>query len=200
MKSFYVRKEGMTSVSRDDKLIPVTVLSLLPTIVLDEKTDKVGTRRVALLGVGSRPSKPVAGTLAKNEVALVNHRAVIRNVYTDAPVKAPLDFSFLTDAKTVNIAAVSIGKGFQGAMKRHNFGGLRASHGVSISHRSHGSTGGRQDPGKVFKNKKMAGHMGAKRVTVQNLRVISYDAENQLLLVKGAVPGPKSTLAEVRVA
>ena len=200
MKTFYVRKEGMTSISRDDKLVPVTVLSLLPSVVLDEKTDKAGTVRVALLGVGTRPSKPVAGTLAKSAVETINGRAIIRNIYSEVAAKQNLDFSFLNDTKTVNVAAVSIGKGFQGAMKRHNFGGLRASHGVSISHRSHGSTGGRQDPGKVFKNKKMAGHMGAKRVTVKNLDVMGYDAENQLLLVRGAVPGCKSSLVEVRAA
>lgn len=199
MKTFYARKEGMTSISRDDKLIPVTVLSVLKAFVLDEKTDKAGTVRVALPGIGRRPSKPVLGTLNKSGAVLERGRAIIRNIFAEAQPGADLDFSFLSSVKSVNVAATSIGKGFQGAMKRHNFGGLRASHGVSISHRSHGSTGGRQDPGKVFKNKKMAGHMGAERVTVKNLDVVAYDAEQQLLFVKGSVPGPKSSLAEVRV-
>ena len=93
----------------------------------------------------------------------------------------------------VDVTSTSIGKGFAGAMKRHNFGGLRASHGVSISHRSHGSTGQNQDPGKVFKGKKMAGHMGSKKVTIQNLKVVEVDIENQLLILKGSVPGKKNS-------
>jgi large subunit ribosomal protein L3 len=100
----------------------------------------------------------------------------------------------------VDVTGRSIGKGFAGAMKRHKFGGLRASHGVSISHRSHGSTGGRQDPGKVFKNKRMAGHMGDVTVTTQNLRVVRADAEKGLLLVEGAVPGAKGGWILVRDA
>ena len=102
------------------------------------------------------------------------------------------------DVKFVDIKAKTIGKGFAGAMKRHNFRGLRASHGVSISHRSHGSTGQRQDPGKVFKNKKMAGHMGDKFRTVQNLEIIKKDLDNQLLFVKGSIPGSKNTEVMVR--
>jgi large subunit ribosomal protein L3 len=92
----------------------------------------------------------------------------------------------------VDVVGTSHGKGFAGAMKRHNFGGLRASHGVSLSHRSHGSTGQCQDPGKVFKGKKMAGHMGAERVTIQNLEIVSVDDEDGVILVQGAVPGPKN--------
>ena len=101
------------------------------------------------------------------------------------------------NVKFVDVKSKTIGKGFAGAMKRHNFGGLRASHGVSISHRSHGSTGQRQDPGKVFKNKKMAGHMGDKYRTMQNLEIIKKDLENQLLFIKGSIPGSKN--AEVMV-
>ncbi len=97
------------------------------------------------------------------------------------------------DVKFVDIRSKTIGKGFAGAMKRHNFSGLRASHGVSISHRSHGSTGQRQDPGKVFKNKKMAGHMGSKLRTVQNIEILKTDTENDLLFVKGSIPGSKNT-------
>ena len=100
--------------------------------------------------------------------------------------------------KFVDVKSKTIGKGFAGAMKRHNFSGLRASHGVSISHRSHGSTGQRQDPGKVFKNKKMAGHMGDKYRTVQNLELIKRDTENQLLFVKGSIPGSKNSEVTVR--
>jgi large subunit ribosomal protein L3 len=100
----------------------------------------------------------------------------------------------------VDIAGTSIGKGFAGAMKRHNFGGLRASHGVSVSHRSHGSTGQCQDPGKVFKGKKMAGHLGAVRTTTQNLQVVRTDADRGLILVKGAVPGSKGGWVTVKDA
>ena len=104
------------------------------------------------------------------------------------------------EGQYVDVSGTSIGKGFAGAMKRHNFGGLRASHGVSISHRSHGSTGQCQDPGKVFKGKKMAGHMGAVRVTTQNLEVVKTDAERGLIMVKGAVPGHKNGIVEIRRA
>ncbi|MEM7422422.1 MAG: 50S ribosomal protein L3, partial [Pseudomonadota bacterium] len=100
----------------------------------------------------------------------------------------------------VDVAGTSVGKGFAGAMKRHNFGGLRASHGVSISHRSHGSTGQCQDPGRVFKGKKMAGHLGAARVTVQNLEIVKTDADRGLLMIKGAVPGSKGGWVTIRDA
>ena len=104
-----------------------------------------------------------------------------------------MDVSHFKTDQFVDVTSISIGKGFAGAMKRHNFGGLRASHGVSISHRSHGSTGQNQDPGKVFKGKKMAGHMGATKVTIQNLKVIDVDTENSLLIIKGSVPGKKNS-------
>ena len=104
------------------------------------------------------------------------------------------------DVKYVDVRSKTIGKGFAGAMKRHNFGGLRASHGVSISHRSHGSTGQRQDPGKVFKGKKMAGHMGDKIRTIQNIEIIKSDLENNLLYLKGSIPGSKNTEVLVKKA
>ena len=109
-----------------------------------------------------------------------------------------LDVSHFKKDQYVDVTSKSIGKGFAGAMKRHNFGGLRASHGVSISHRSHGSTGQNQDPGKVFKGKKMAGHMGAKKVTKQNLKVIDIDEKNKLLIVNGSVPGRKNSVVFVK--
>ena len=113
------------------------------------------------------------------------------------PIVFEFGIEIFNDVKFVDIKSKTIGKGFAGAMKRHNFRGLRATHGVSISHRSHGSTGQRQDPGKVFKNKKMAGHMGDKYRTVQNLEIIKKDQENQLLFIKGSIPGSKNS--EVRV-
>ena len=111
-----------------------------------------------------------------------------------------LDVSHFTAGQFVDVTGTSIGKGFAGSMKRHNFGGLRATHGVSVSHRSHGSTGNRQDPGKVFKNKKMAGHMGARRVTKLNLSIQSIDSERGLLYIKGSVPGAKNSVVYVRDA
>ena len=105
------------------------------------------------------------------------------------PVGAEITADHFVAGQFVDVTGTSIGKGFAGPMKRWNFGGLRATHGVSVSHRSHGSTGGRQDPGKTFKNKKMAGHMGAERVTTLNLKVVQTDVERGLILVEGAVPG-----------
>jgi len=115
-------------------------------------------------------------------------------------VGAEITADHYLEGQYVDIAGTSIGKGFAGAMKRHNFGGLRATHGVSISHRSHGSTGQCQDPGKVFKGKKMAGHMGAVRVTTQNLQVVKTDAERGLLMIKGAVPGSKGGWVTIKDA
>jgi large subunit ribosomal protein L3 len=115
-------------------------------------------------------------------------------------VGAEITAEHYLEGQYVDIAGTSIGKGFAGAMKRHNFGGLRASHGVSVSHRSHGSTGQCQDPGKVFKGKKMAGHMGAVRVTTQNLQVVRTDATRGLLMIKGAVPGSKGGWVTIKDA
>ena len=112
----------------------------------------------------------------------------------------PASASHFIAGKLVDVTGTSIGMGFAGALKRHNFAGLRATHGVSVSHRSHGSTGNRQDPGKVFKNKKMAGHMGQTRVTTQNLEVVSTDDDRGLILVRGAVPGSKGSWIIVRDA
>src|SRR3546814_8305593 len=115
-------------------------------------------------------------------------------------VGVELTADHLVACQLVDVSGTSIGKGFAGVMKRHNFGGLRASHGVSVSHRSHGSTGQRQDPGKVFKGKKMAGHMGTERITTQNLEVVRTDVERGLIMVKGAVPGSKGGWVLVRDA
>ena len=111
-----------------------------------------------------------------------------------------LDVSHFQKDQIVDVTGISIGKGFQGSMKRHNFKGGRASHGVSVSHRAHGSTGNSQDPGRVFKGKKMAGHMGAKKVTMQNLKIISVDQDNKLISIKGSVPGKKNTVVLIKDA
>ncbi|NPD17205.1 50S ribosomal protein L3 [Xinfangfangia sp. D13-10-4-6] len=189
------KKLGMTRLFQEDgKQIPVTVLQLDALQVVANRTDEVDGYTAVQLGAGtakvSRTTAAQRGHFAKANVApkrkLVEFRVSADNLIE---VGAELSAEHYVAGQFVDIAGTSIGKGFAGAMKRHNFGGLRASHGVSISHRSHGSTGQCQDPGKVFKGKKMAGHMGAVRVTTQNLQVVKTDAERGLILVKGAVPG-----------
>jgi large subunit ribosomal protein L3 len=136
--------------------------------------------------------------------AKVEPKAIVREFRVSAdnllPVGAVISADHFVVGQKVDVAGVSIGKGFAGSMKRWNFGGLRATHGVSVSHRSHGSTGQRQDPGKVFKGKKMAGHLGDERVSVQNLQVVRVDAERGLIFIKGAVPGAENGWVEVRDA
>ncbi|WP_225026488.1 50S ribosomal protein L3 [Xinfangfangia pollutisoli] len=189
------KKLGMTRLFMEDgKQIPVTVLQLDNLQVVAQRTaDKDGYTAVQL-GAGtakvSRTTAAQRGHFAKASVAPKRKLAEFR-VTPDCliDVGAEITANHYLEGQFVDVAGTSIGKGFAGAMKRHNFGGLRASHGVSISHRSHGSTGQCQDPGKVFKGKKMAGHLGAVRVTTQNLQVIRTDADRGLIMVKGAVPG-----------
>ncbi|VDC22304.1 50S ribosomal protein L3 [Pseudogemmobacter humi] len=189
------KKLGMTRLFLEDgKQIPVTVLQLDALQVVATRTaDKDGYTAVQL-GAGTakvnRTTAAQRGHFAKANVAPKRKLAEFR-VSPDnlIEVGAEISAEHYVAGQFVDIAGTSIGKGFAGAMKRHNFGGLRASHGVSISHRSHGSTGQCQDPGKVFKGKKMAGHLGAVRVTTQNLQVVRTDADRGLILVKGAVPG-----------
>jgi large subunit ribosomal protein L3 len=146
-------------------------------------------------------TKPMRGHFAK---AKVEPKRVLREFrVADDALLAPgtkLAASHFLAGQRIDVSATSIGKGFAGSMKRHNFSGTRATHGVSVSHRAHGSTGQCQDPGKVFKGKKMAGHMGARRVTTHNLELAGVDAERGLLLVKGAVPGPRGGVVQVRDA
>ena len=200
------QKLGMTRVFTDGgEHVPVTVLKLDNCQVVAHRTaDKEGY--VALqLGVGTRKAKNVQksmrGHFAKAKVEPKRKLAEFR-VSQDSmiPVGAELTADHFVVGQYVDVTGTSVGKGFAGAMKRWNFGGLRASHGVSVSHRSHGSTGGRQDPGKVFKNKKMAGHMGDRTVTTLNLKVVRTDVERGLLLIEGAVPGAKGGFIMVRDA
>jgi large subunit ribosomal protein L3 len=191
------KKLGMTRLFMEDGAqIPVTVLQMENVQVVSQRTaDRDGYTAVQL-GAGvakaKRTSKAMRGHFA---VAKVEPKRKIAEFRVSADnlieVGAEITADHYLEGQYVDIAGTSIGKGFQGAMKRHNFGGLRATHGVSVSHRSHGSTGQCQDPGKVFKGKKMAGHMGAVRVTTQNLQVVKTDAERGLLMIKGAVPGSK---------
>ncbi|HEU4660152.1 MAG TPA: 50S ribosomal protein L3 [Pseudolabrys sp.] len=200
------QKVGMTRVFTEaGEHVPVTVLRLANCQVVGHRTkDKNGY--VALqLGAGSRRTnnmiKADRGYFAKAGVEPKRKLAEFR-VSDDAmiPIGAEITADHFVVGQFVDVTGTSIGKGFAGPMKRWNFGGLRASHGVSISHRSHGSTGGRQDPGKTFKNKKMAGHLGVDRVTTLNLKVVQLDVERGLILVEGAVPGAKGGWITVRDA
>ena len=192
-----VQKKGMTRVfTGEGGHVPVTVLDLAQCQVIAQRTAKKDGYTALQLGAGKakvrRTSKAMRGHFAKAKVEpkrkLAEFRVAEENLID---VGAFLTADHFVPGQKVDVSGISIGKGFAGAMKRHNFAGLRASHGVSISHRSHGSTGQCQDPGKVFKGKKMAGHMGAVRVTTQNLEVIKVDVERGVVLVKGAVPGSK---------
>ncbi|WP_372884575.1 50S ribosomal protein L3 [Shimia sp.] len=200
------KKVGMTRLFMEDgKQIPVTVLALDGLQVVAQRTLDTDGYTAVQLGAGSakakRTSKAMRGHFAKANVEPKRKVAEFR-VSEDALIEVGAEISaeHFLEGQKVDVAGTSIGKGFAGAMKRHNFGGLRASHGVSISHRSHGSTGQCQDPGKVFKGKKMAGHMGAVRVTTQNLEVVKTDAERGLVFIKGAVPGSKGGWVTVKDA
>ena len=201
-----MKKVGMTRVFNDEgRHIPVTVLSVESAQVVQKKTVETDGYNAVQLGMGSqkaqRATRPLAGHFKKAGVDAKRYLAEFR-VDEDQLVNVGEELlanHFLAGQK-VDVTGVSVGKGFAGGMKRHGFGGLRASHGVSISHRSHGSTGQCQDPGRVFKGKRMAGHMGARQRTQQNLEVVRIDAEQGLLLVKGSVPGSKGTVVYVKDA
>jgi large subunit ribosomal protein L3 len=198
------KKVGMTRLFMEDgKQIPVTVLQLDALQVVAQRTDEKDGYTAVQLGAGTaktkRTSQAMRGHFAAANVAPKRKVAEFR-VTGDCLIDVGAEISaehYLAGQK-VDVSGTSIGKGFQGAMKRHNFGGLRATHGVSISHRSHGSTGQCQDPGKVFKGKKMAGHMGAARVTTQNLEVVKTDLDRGLIMIKGAVPGSKGGWVTVK--
>jgi large subunit ribosomal protein L3 len=200
------QKVGMTRVFTEaGEHVPVTVLRLAQCQVVAHRT-KDSNGYVALqLGAGERRpvtmSKALRGHFAVAKVEPKRKLAEFR-VSDDAviPVGAEITADHFIVGQFVDVTGTSIGKGFAGGMKRWNFGGLRATHGVSVSHRSIGSTGGRQDPGKTWKNKKMPGHMGVDRITTLNLRVVSTDVERGLILVEGAVPGSKGGWIAVRDA
>ncbi len=200
------KKLGMTRIFRDDGThVPVTVLHLDAVQVVAARTEETDGYSAVQLGWGrakvKNVSKPNRGHFAKNKVEPKARLAEFR-VDADALLEpgATLSAAHFVVGQRVDVTATSKGKGFAGAMKRWNFSGLEASHGVSISHRSHGSTGNRQDPGKVFKNKKMAGHLGHERVTTLGLEVAAVDAEKGLVMVKGAVPGMRGGFVLVRDA
>lgn len=200
------QKVGMTRVfTAAGEHVPVTVLKLDGCQVVAHRTKDRNGYTAVQLGTGRAKVKNVTkaerGQFAAAKVEPKMKVAEFR-VGEDGllPVGAEITADHFISGQFVDVTGTSTGKGYAGAMKRWNFGGLRASHGVSISHRSHGSTGGRQDPGKTFKNKKMAGHLGTERVTTLNLRVVETDAERGLILVEGAVPGTAGSWIVVRDA
>jgi large subunit ribosomal protein L3 len=200
------QKVGMTRIFTEEGThVPVTVLKVDNCQVVAVRTVENDGYAALQVGVGKAKVKNVTKAqrehFAKAKVE-PKRKLVEFRVSEDAlvDVGAELSAEHFVVGQFVDVTGTTIGKGFAGVMKRHNFGGLRATHGVSVSHRSHGSTGQRQDPGKVFKNKKMAGHMGVDRVTTLNLKVVSTDAARGLILVKGAVPGSEGGYVTIRDA
>jgi len=200
------QKVGMTRVFTDaGEHVPVTVLKLDSCQVVAHRTKDKNGYTALQVGVGKAKVKNVSaaerGRFAVAKVEPKKKLAEFR-VSDDAviPVGAEITADHFIPGQFVDVTGTTTGKGFAGGIKRWNFGGLRASHGVSISHRSIGSTGGRQDPGKTFKNKKMAGHLGVERITTLNLEVAAVDADKGLLMIKGAVPGAKDGYVLVRDA
>ena len=198
------KKIGMTREFFDSGIsIPVTVVKVEKGRVIDIYTKEKNGYSAVKLGFlkikNSKLTNQMKGFFAKKNT---EPKKILREIRTENidEYKEGNEFGIeiFENVKFVDIKSKTIGKGFAGSMKRHNFSGLRASHGVSVSHRSHGSTGQRQDPGKVFKNKKMAGHMGDKFRTVQNLEIIKKDLENQLLFIKGSIPGSKNSEVVVK--
>ncbi len=192
------RKEGMTRIfDEDGRTVPVTVLKVDGCQVVAQRTDEKEGYTALQLGAGvrkvKRTTKAMRGHFAKSKVEPKQKVAEFRIAPENmVDIGSELGVNHFVSGQFVDVVGTSIGKGFAGAMKRHNFGGMRASHGVSVSHRAHGSTGQCQDPGKVFKGKKMAGQMGNTQITAQNLKVIALDEDAGLILVKGAVPGSKN--------
>jgi len=193
------KKLGMTRIFNDaGHHVPVTVLQLDGCQVVAQRTSEKDGYTALQLGAGSRKvknvTKPQRGHFAKAEVepkAKVAEFRVSEDALVDVGAEITADHFLI--GQRVDVTGTSKGKGFAGAMKRHNFGGLRATHGVSISHRSHGSTGQCQDPGRVFKGKKMAGHMGDHKTTIQSLEIVETRVEEGLILVKGGIPGSKES-------
>ena len=197
------KKIGMTrEFFKSGQSVPVTVVKMEKGRVIQIINEEKNGYNAVQIGFGgiknSKLSKSMKGFFAKKNTEPKKKLKEFRVNNIDSFKEGnEVGLEIFKDIKFVDVKSKTIGKGFAGSMKRHNFGGLRASHGVSVSHRSHGSTGQNQDPGKVFKGKKMAGHMGAKKVTKQNLRVIDIDEENKILIINGSVPGRKNSVVFV---
>jgi large subunit ribosomal protein L3 len=200
------QKVGMTRVYNDaGEHVPVTVLRMEGCQVVAQRTVEKNGYTAVQIGAGQAKVKNTSKALRGHfAVASVEPKAKLQEFRVTEDnlldIGTAIVATHFAAGQLVDVTGTTVGKGFAGAIKRHNFGGLRATHGVSVSHRSHGSTGSRQDPGKVFKNKKMAGHMGQTRVTTQNLEVVSTDEDRGLILIKGAVPGSKGSWIIVRDA
>jgi large subunit ribosomal protein L3 len=200
------QKLGMTRIFTDaGEHVPVTVLRLANCQVVGHRTKEKNGYVALQLGSGTRKAKTLTRAERNNfAIAKVEPKRKVVEFRVDEKAMIPVGAEITADhflvGQFVDVVGTSIGKGFAGGMKRWNFGGLRATHGVSVSHRSIGSTGGRQDPGKTFKNKKMPGHLGVDRVTTLNLKVMQTDVERGLILVEGAVPGSKGGWITVRDA
>ena len=201
-------KIGNSSFFDDNgKLIPVSILRVEDCIVSGVKTiEKNGYTAIQLASIEkskevSKINKPQRKLFTSLDI---KPKKILKEFRVDKDsvleIGTSLNVNHFKKNQFVDVSGVTIGKGFAGVMKRHNFAGLRASHGVSISHRSHGSTGQNQDPGRVFKGKKMAGHMGVKKITKQNLQLIEIDESNNLLIVKGSIPGKKNSVVFVKDA
>ena len=193
--------------NEDGSVTPITIIKVDDCVVSQVKTkDKDGYNAIQLASIENnlkisnvkKPQRKIFASInSKPKKVLKEFRVLEENLLEIGTI---LDVSHFQKDQIVDVTGVSIGKGFQGSMKRHNFKGGRASHGVSVSHRAHGSTGNSQDPGRVFKGKKMAGHMGAKKVTKQNLKIINVDQDNKLISIKGSVPGKKNTVVLIKDA
>ena len=200
------QKLGMTRIFQEDGThVPVTVLGLQNCQVVGQRTQERDGYVALQLGAGqAKPKNVNKAQRGQFAIAKVEPKRHVAEFRVDADnlieVGAQMQADHFVEGQLVDVTGTSIGKGFAGGMKRWNFGGLRATHGVSVSHRSHGSTGQRQDPGKVFKGKKMAGHLGVETVTTQNLTVVRVDAERGLIMIKGAVPGAEGSYVKVRDA
>ena len=193
--------------NEDGSVTPITIIKVDDCVVSQIKTkDKDGYNAIQLASIENnlkisnvkKPQRKIFSSINSNPKRVLKEFRVLEENLLE--IGAILDVSHFQKDQIVDVTGVSIGKGFQGSMKRHNFKGGRASHGVSVSHRAHGSTGNSQDPGRVFKGKKMAGHMGAKRVTKQNLKIISVDQDNKLISIMGSVPGKKNTVVLIKDA
>ena len=202
------KKIGSTSFFNDNgTLVPVTLVKIDECVVSGVKTkERDGYFAIQLASIDKKSKNPNINKAQKKLFSSINtkpkevvkeFRVVEENLLE---VGSLLNVDHFKEQQTIDITGITIGKGFAGAMKRHNFSGLRASHGVSASHRSHGSTGNCQDPGRVFKGKKMAGHMGNTQITKQNLKIVNIDVENKLMAIKGSVPGKKNSIVFIKDA
>ncbi|MCC8369602.1 MAG: 50S ribosomal protein L3 [Rickettsia endosymbiont of Oxypoda opaca] len=193
------QKIGMTSVFNEKgERVTLTLVKVDNCQVVGHKTEEKHGYNAIVIGVKdkkiSRVTKPLKQIFANAKVppkVKLKEFRVSKDNFID--IAANLEVDHFTAGQFIDVSGTTIGKGFAGSMKRHNFRGLEASHGVSISHRSHGSTGGRQDPGKVFKGKKMAGHMGCQKITIQNLKIFGVDKERGVIMISGSIPGSKGS-------